>query len=106
MPKATIGRLWLTDAFEVEPLDFILAALDVTEERSFRIYQGSRQARVRVFAENSPFDMKGHLKSRGYRCLMEATAGQNAGGSKSTTSSTTSGSKSTAGRTPIRPSSG
>ena len=31
------------------------------------LYQASQQARVRVFAENSPFDMKDHLKSRGYR---------------------------------------
>lgn len=30
------------------------------------LYQASQQARVRVFAENSPFDMKDHLKSRGY----------------------------------------
>ncbi|KQV83367.1 3'-5' exonuclease [Rhizobium sp. Root1220] len=31
------------------------------------IYEASQRARVRVFAENSPFDMKDHLKSRGYR---------------------------------------
>jgi DNA polymerase-3 subunit epsilon len=31
------------------------------------LYEASQQARVRVFAENSPFDMKDHLKSRGYR---------------------------------------
>jgi DNA polymerase-3 subunit epsilon len=31
------------------------------------LYQASQRARVRVFAENSPFDMKDHLKARGYR---------------------------------------
>ena len=27
----------------------------------------SRRSRVRIFAENSPFEMKDHLKARGYR---------------------------------------
>ncbi|HEV7309219.1 3'-5' exonuclease [Ensifer sp.] len=31
------------------------------------LYQASQQSRVRIFAENSPFDMKDHLKARGYR---------------------------------------
>ncbi|MBP1886451.1 3'-5' exonuclease [Sinorhizobium mexicanum] len=31
------------------------------------LYTASQQSRVRVFAENSPFDMKDHLKARGYR---------------------------------------
>lgn len=31
------------------------------------LYQSSQRSRVRVFAENSPFDMKDHLKARGYR---------------------------------------
>ncbi|WEX91125.1 3'-5' exonuclease [Sinorhizobium garamanticum] len=31
------------------------------------LYEASRRSRVRVFAENSPFDMKDHLKARGYR---------------------------------------
>ena len=31
------------------------------------LYAASQQARVRVYAENSPFDMKDHLKGRGYR---------------------------------------
>ena len=31
------------------------------------LYHASQQARVRIYAENSPFDMKDHLKARGYR---------------------------------------
>jgi DNA polymerase-3 subunit epsilon len=31
------------------------------------LHDASQRARVRVYAENSPFDMKDHLKSRGYR---------------------------------------
>ncbi|WP_147182332.1 MULTISPECIES: 3'-5' exonuclease [Alphaproteobacteria] len=31
------------------------------------LYLASKQSRVRIYAENSPFDMKDHLKARGYR---------------------------------------
>ncbi|MBK5571246.1 MAG: 3'-5' exonuclease [Ensifer sp. SSB1] len=31
------------------------------------LYEASQRSRVRVFAESSPFDMKDHLKARGYR---------------------------------------
>ncbi|MCZ7483022.1 3'-5' exonuclease [Rhizobium rhizogenes] len=31
------------------------------------LYQASQRSRVRIYAENSPFDMKDHLKKRGYR---------------------------------------
>ncbi|WP_258719167.1 MULTISPECIES: 3'-5' exonuclease [unclassified Neorhizobium] len=31
------------------------------------LYRASQRSRVRIFAENSPFDMKDHLKARGYR---------------------------------------
>jgi DNA polymerase-3 subunit epsilon len=31
------------------------------------LYDASQRSRVRIFAENSPFDMKDHLKARGYR---------------------------------------
>jgi DNA polymerase-3 subunit epsilon len=31
------------------------------------LYEASQRSRVRVFAEHSPFDMKDHLKARGYR---------------------------------------
>ena len=38
------------------------------EERPFReLYRASQRVRVRLFAENSPFEMKDHLKARGYR---------------------------------------
>lgn len=31
------------------------------------LYAASQRSRVRIYAENSPFDMKDHLKGRGYR---------------------------------------
>ena len=31
------------------------------------LYEASQRSRVRIFAENSPFDLKDHLKARGYR---------------------------------------
>lgn len=31
------------------------------------LYEASQRSRFRIFAENSPFDMKDHLKARGYR---------------------------------------
>ncbi|MBW9114751.1 3'-5' exonuclease [Rhizobium cauense] len=31
------------------------------------LYKASQRSRVRIFAENSPFDLKDHLKARGYR---------------------------------------
>jgi DNA polymerase-3 subunit epsilon len=31
------------------------------------LYEASQRSRVRIFAEHSPFDLKDHLKSRGYR---------------------------------------
>ncbi|TWB11974.1 DNA polymerase III epsilon subunit-like protein [Rhizobium sp. ERR 1071] len=31
------------------------------------LYQASQRSRVRIFAENSPFDLKDRLKERGYR---------------------------------------
>jgi len=31
------------------------------------LYHASQRSRVRIFAENSPFDLKDHLKARGYR---------------------------------------
>lgn len=31
------------------------------------LYLNSQRSRVRIFAENSPFDLKDHLKARGYR---------------------------------------
>lgn len=40
---------------------------DSTTAPFAELYQASQRSRVRVYAENSPFDMKGHLKARGYR---------------------------------------
>lgn len=31
------------------------------------LYRASQQSRARIYAENAPFDMKDHLKARGYR---------------------------------------
>ncbi|MDM9629054.1 3'-5' exonuclease [Rhizobium sp. S152] len=31
------------------------------------LYESSQRSRARIFAENSPFDLKDHLKARGYR---------------------------------------
>lgn len=31
------------------------------------LYRSSQRSRVRIYAENAPFDMKDHLKARGYR---------------------------------------
>lgn len=31
------------------------------------LLKASRKTRIRIYAENSPFDLKDHLKSRGYR---------------------------------------
>lgn len=56
-------------------VDDCFALLEVLERRPAagsttafaELYARSQLARVRVYAENSPFDMKDHLKSRGYR---------------------------------------
>ncbi|HEY0121140.1 MAG TPA: 3'-5' exonuclease [Rhizobium sp.] len=38
------------------------------EETPFsELYRASQQSRVRIFAEHSPYDMKDHLRARGYR---------------------------------------
>ncbi|MEI2302445.1 3'-5' exonuclease [Ensifer sp. MJa1] len=47
----------------------VLAQGRAEDQRSpfAELYDASQQSRVRIFAENSPFDMKDHLKARGYR---------------------------------------
>ncbi|AYG64343.1 3'-5' exonuclease [Rhizobium jaguaris] len=46
----------------------ILDRQQADEESAFQeLYLASQQSRVRIFAEHSPFDMKDHLKARGYR---------------------------------------
>jgi len=39
----------------------------IAEAAFAELYQASQRSRVRIFAENSPFDMKDLLKARGYR---------------------------------------
>ncbi|HCL67665.1 MAG TPA: DNA polymerase III subunit epsilon [Rhizobium sp.] len=41
--------------------------LDSTSTPFAELYRASQLSRVRIYAENSPFDMKDHLKARGYR---------------------------------------
>ncbi|MGF9567597.1 3'-5' exonuclease [Neorhizobium sp. BT27B] len=56
-------------------LDDCFALLEVMDrkpnegaETAFsELYRASLKSRVRIFAENSPFDLKDHLKARGYR---------------------------------------
>jgi len=47
----------------------VLAAGDVGRGQTpfAELYQTSQRSRIRIFAENSPFEMKDHLKARGYR---------------------------------------
>ena len=47
----------------------VLAGERIGAERSAfaELYDASQLSRVRLFAENSPFDLKDHLKARGYR---------------------------------------
>ena len=46
----------------------ILDRQPANDETPFsELYRASQQSRVRIFAEHSPFDMKDHLKARGYR---------------------------------------
>jgi DNA polymerase III subunit epsilon len=56
-------------------VDDCFALLEVLDRRGegneatpfAELYRASQRSRVRVFAENSPFDLKDHLKARGYR---------------------------------------
>ena len=56
-------------------VDDCFALLEVLDRQSegtasaafAELYQASQKSRIRIFAENSPFDMKDHLKARGYR---------------------------------------
>jgi DNA polymerase-3 subunit epsilon len=56
-------------------VDDCFALLEVLDRRTEQdvttpfaeLYQASQQSRVRIFAENSAFDLKDHLKARGYR---------------------------------------
>lgn len=48
-------------------LEVLARATDDGTTPFAELAQSSARARVRIFAENSPFDMKDHLKARGYR---------------------------------------
>ncbi|WP_438754856.1 3'-5' exonuclease [Pararhizobium sp. O133] len=56
----------------VDDCHALLEVLDQTVEGSSgtpfsELYLASQKSRVRIYAENSPFDLKEHLKARGYR---------------------------------------
>lgn len=56
-------------------VDDCFALLEVLDRKTDRdaltpfaeLYRNSQKSRIRIFAENSPFDLKDHLKARGYR---------------------------------------
>ncbi|WFU50737.1 3'-5' exonuclease [Sinorhizobium terangae] len=60
------GHRAVDDCFAL--LEVLAGADGVTEPSAFaELLQTSQRSRVRIFAEHSPFDMKDHLKARGYR---------------------------------------
>ncbi|MBW6424887.1 3'-5' exonuclease [Rhizobium sp. XQZ8] len=60
------GHRAVDDCFALlEVLDRKAQADDLTPFAE--LYRASQRSRVRIFAENSPFDFKDHLKARGYR---------------------------------------
>jgi DNA polymerase-3 subunit epsilon len=60
------GHRALDDCFAL--LEVLDREVEGTAFTAFsELYRASQRSRVRIFAENSPFDMKDHLKARGYR---------------------------------------
>lgn len=60
------GHRAVDDCFALlEVLDRKVDAVSLTPFGE--LYRASQRSRVRIFAENSPFEMKDHLKARGYR---------------------------------------
>lgn len=60
------GHRALDDCFAL--LEVLDRSLDDGASTPFaELYAASQRSRVRIFAENSPFDLKDHLKARGYR---------------------------------------
>jgi DNA polymerase-3 subunit epsilon len=55
------GHRAVDDCFAL--LEVLAGQVDGSASTAF----AEQRSRVRIFAENSPFDMKGHLKARGYR---------------------------------------
>lgn len=60
------GHRAVDDCFAL--LEVLDREVDGTASTAFaELYEASQRSRVRIFAENSPFDLKDHLKARGYR---------------------------------------
>lgn len=60
------GHRAVDDCFAL--LEVLARQVDGAPMSAFaELHQASQRSRVRIFAENSPFDMKAHLKARGYR---------------------------------------
>jgi DNA polymerase-3 subunit epsilon len=60
------GHRAVDDCFAL--LEVLAREVDGSAFSAFaELYEASQRSRVRIFAENSPFDMKDHLKVRGYR---------------------------------------
>jgi DNA polymerase-3 subunit epsilon len=60
------GHRAVDDCFAL--LEVLARQAEGIPETAFaELYQASQRSRVRIFAENSPFDMKDLLKARGYR---------------------------------------
>ena len=60
------GHRAVDDCFAL--LEVLAREVDGSASTAFaELYEASQRSRIRIFAENSPFDMKDHLKARGYR---------------------------------------
>jgi DNA polymerase III epsilon subunit-like protein len=60
------GHRAVDDCFAL--LEVLARKVDGSASTAFaELYEASQRSRVRIYAENSPFDMKDHLKARGYR---------------------------------------
>ncbi len=60
------GHRAVDDCFAL--LEVLAREADGSASTAFaELHEASQRSRVRIFAENSPFDMKDHLKARGYR---------------------------------------
>ncbi|MDK4742645.1 3'-5' exonuclease [Rhizobium sp. CNPSo 3464] len=61
-----IGHRAVDDCFAL--LEVLALSKGDNDQTPFaELYQASQRSRVRIFAENSPFDLKDRLKERGYR---------------------------------------
>lgn len=103
------GHRAVDDCFAL--LEVLAHDVDGSASTAFaELYEASQRSRVRIFAESSPFDLKGHLQARGYRWPDGSDGRPNPGGSRlgrrpSMMSSAISGPKSTVVPTQIHRSS-